>query len=336
MSNNNDQPLAEFAAIANGDHHDPFSVLGPHRDDTGWCIRTFQPRAEAVDVVDEGGRVLTPMERVYAPGLFEAKLEEEPASYRLRLQFDGGCRDTEDPYRFSSLLGEIDFHLMAEGTHRRLFDKLGASPTVVAGVEGVSFAVWAPGARRVSVVGPFNDWDGRCHPMRLHPGNGVWELFIPGLGSDELYKYEIKSSAGYLLPLKADPYGRRHEPPPGNASIVPANRPMAWQDGAWMSRHNRGNALDAPMAIYEVHPGSWRRKPEEGNRWLSYLELADELVPYVKEMGYTHIELLPISEHPFDGSWGYQPIGMFAPRYRFGKPRACCDPGGWQHRDRHH
>jgi 1,4-alpha-glucan branching enzyme len=216
----------------------------------------------------------------------------------------------------------MDRHLMGEGSHLRLYEKLGAHPREVDGVEGVYFAVWAPNARRVSAVGPFNQWDGRCHPMRLHPENGVWEIFIPGLGPGELYKYEIKAQDGRLLPLKADPFGRRAEPPPGNASIVPANREMTWTDEEWMTgARGEATALEAPIAIYEVHLGSWRRKPEENGRSLSYQELADELVPYVKDMGYTHIELLPVTEHPFDGSWGYQPIGMYAPTYRFGTPR---------------
>ncbi len=317
-----DNLKVDFAAIAAGECANSFAILGPHEDTKGWCIRSFLPNAEAVDDVDSNGDLIVAMKRVHAAGLFQGDLDEEPGYYRLKLrQHDEAERVVDDPYRFASLLGEIDLHLLGEGTHRRLFEKLGASPAEIDGVTGVHFGVWAPNAKRVSVIGPFNNWDGRVHVMRLHPGNGVWDIFIPGIGEDALYKYEIKDANGHLLPLKADPFGRRHEPPPGNASIVPANRPMQWHDAHWMEHRLPVNSLDAPIAIYEVHLGSWRRNPEEGNRWLNYLELADELVSYVKDMGYTHIELLPVSEHPFDGSWGYQPIGLFAPTYRFGKPR---------------
>ena len=317
----NDSTHAVLESIASGDCHDPFAALGPHQEGKGWRVRTFQPRAKAITLV-EGPGGGTELKRVHSAGIFEATLEKDPGPYKLRLEEDAGERVVEDPYRFPSLLGEMDRYLMGEGRHMRLYEKLGANPTEVEGVSGVYFAVWAPNARRVSVVGHFNNWDGRIHPMRSHPLNGVWDIFIPGLEAGELYKYEIKGPEGHLLPLKADPFGRRHEPPPGNASIVPANREMNWSDQAWMeAERHPANDLDAPIAIYEVHLGSWKRKPEEGNRYLTYHELADELVPYVKEMGYTHIELLPVSEHPFDGSWGYQPIGMFAPTYRFGQPR---------------
>jgi 1,4-alpha-glucan branching enzyme len=318
----NDNQHEVFEAIARGEHRDPFAVLGPHHSSDGWTVRTFQPRARAVDLVDQAGSVLAPMRRVHPAGVFVARVDKQPNAYRLHVKEDTEERIIEDPYRFSSLFGEIDHHLIAEGTHLRLFDKLGAHPTEVEGLPGVSFGVWAPNAQRVSVVGSFNHWDGRCHPMRFHPGNAVWELFIPGLEPGELYKYEIRGIHGELMPLKADPFGRRAEPPPGNASIVPDDGEMNWQDSNWMSglREQR-SGLNAPIAIYEVHLNSWRRKPEEGDRWLTYLELADELIPYVKEMGYTHIELLPITEHPFDGSWGYQPIGLFAPTYRFGTPQ---------------
>ena len=318
----NDTIHGAIEAVVSGDCGDPFAVLGPHREGKGWKIRTFQPRALDVAVVDDEGQVLAPMKRVQSAGVFEASLKKKINHYRLHLKEDWGERIIEDPYRFPPLLGEVDRYLMGEGSHLRLYEKLGANPTEVEGVRGVYFGVWAPNARRVSVVGPFNHWDGRCHPMRLHPSNGVWELFIPGLEPGELYKYEIKGPNGQLLPLKADPFGRRAEPPPGNASIVPANREMHWHDQQWLVEQRRqASALDRPLAIYEVHLGSWRRRPEEGDRWLSYQELADELVPYAKDMGYTHIELLPVTEHPFDGSWGYQPIGLYAPTYRFGTPR---------------
>jgi 1,4-alpha-glucan branching enzyme len=226
-------------------------------------------------------------------------------------------QETEDPYRFPSALGELDLYLLGEGSDQYVYRKLGAHPVTLLGVEGTRFAVWAPNASRVSVVGDFNSWDGRRHTMRVHPGNGIWEIFVPGIGNGALYKYEITDAAGKLLPLKADPYGTLHEPPPGNSSIV-FESSYDWRDSAWMARRSDGLTLDAPMSIYEVHLGSWRRK-DDGS-YLTYRELAHELVPYVVDLGFTHIELLPVTEHPFDGSWGYQPIGMFAPTQRFGSP----------------
>ena len=307
-------------ALVRGEYREPFSVLGQHRDAQQWILRTFQPQASAVDVLDADGELLTRMTPLPFEGLFEASLSFQ-VDYRFRLQEGQSTRIIDDPYRFDSPLGELDRHLMSEGTHLRLYEKLGARPLTLQGVNGVHFAVWAPNAQRVSVVGPFNQWDGRRHLMRVHPDNGVWDIFIPGLQAGELYKYEIMSRKGGLLPLKADPFARRSEPPPGNASIVPANREMNWTDQDWLVQRHSRTALDAPMAIYEVHLGSWRRRADENKRWLNFHELADELVPYVKDMGYTHIELLPVSEFPYDGSWGYQPIGLYAPTWRFGEPR---------------
>ena len=226
-------------------------------------------------------------------------------------------QDTEDPYRFPSTLGEMDLYLLGEGSDRYVYRKLGAHTTTVQGVSGTRFAVWAPNASRVSVIGDFNSWDGRRHVMRLHPGNGIWEIFIPGVGNGTLYKYEITDACGSLLPLKADPYGALHEPPPGNSSIV-FDSHYRWDDDDWMAQRAPEPRLDAPIAIYEVHLGSWRRK-DDGS-YLTYRDLANELVPYVADLGYTHIELMPVTEYPFDGSWGYQPIGMFAPTQRFGTP----------------
>ncbi len=225
----------------------------------------------------------------------------------------------------------MDFHLIAEGNHLELYRRLGAHEVTLDGVDGVAFSVWAPNARRVSVVGPFNDWDGRRHPMRCHFGIGVWELFLPGLRAGTLYKYEIKGANGDVLPLKADPLALRAEHPPSTASIVGSLSPSP-PDSDWAHRRAELNARDAPMSILEVHLGSWRRK--DGNRVLTYRELADQLVPYAKDMGFTHLELMPIMEHPFDGSWGYQPLGLFAPTSRYGTPedfrafvRACHDAG---------
>lgn len=308
-------------AIVDGIPGDPFAFLGGHKDDQHWVVRTIQPQANSVELVNADGHHLAMMERGHDDGLFEARLPLPVSAYRFKLhEADGHERIIDDPYRFPSLLGDIDRFLMGEGTHLQLHHKLGAHLEQFDGVDGVQFAVWAPNASRVSVVGPFNNWDGRCHLMRLHPANGAWDIFIPGLGQGDLYKFEISGPDGKLLPLKTDPFARRMEPPPGNASIV-YRSDYQWQDDAWRKKREPAAAsLRRPMAIYEVHLGSWARNTEENNRQLSYEELVARLVPYVKDMGYTHVELLPISEHPFAGSWGYQPIGMFAPTCRFGTP----------------
>ena len=317
-------------AIAHGHHHDPFSYLGMHPSDSGLIVRAFLPHARGVTLIDTAGKDIAPFERVDPAGLFIARLTEtKPFPYRLRLAVENGIEEIEDPYRFAPVLGAMDFHLIAEGNHLELYRRLGAHEATIDGVTGVVFSVWAPNARRVSVVGPFNAWDGRRHPMRCHFGIGVWELFLPGLRAGTLYKYEIKGANGEILPLKADPLALRAEHPPSTASIVGALS-SAPHDAAWAERRGELNARNAPMSILEVHLGSWRRKEE--NRVLSYAELADQLVPYAKDMGFTHIELMPIMEHPFDGSWGYQPLGLFAPTSRYGTPddfrsfvRACHD-----------
>jgi 1,4-alpha-glucan branching enzyme len=227
----------------------------------------------------------------------------------------------EDPYRFSSTLSDFDLHLLGEGTHYRAYEKLGSHLLGQDGVPGVRFAVWAPNARRVSVVGDWNGWDGRVHPMRLHPGNGLWEIFLPGLAEGALYKYEILSKANTLIALKSDPYSFSFEDAaPRTASMI-TDLGYTWGDGEWMAGRGSKSALDAPLAIYEVHLGSWMRVPEEGDRSLSYREMGERLGAYVAEMGYTHVELLPITEHPFYGSWGYQPIGLYAPTRRYGTPQ---------------
>ena len=218
------------------------------------------------------------------------------------------------------MLGELDIHLLVEGTHLRAFEKLGAHVATIDGVAGATFAVWVPNARKVSVVGDFNGWDGRRHPMRCRFECGVWEIFLPGVTVGAAYKYEIKDRFGNRLAEKADPFAVESETPPKSASIVPDPTSYVWNDREWMRSRAHHNDRDAPVSIYEVHLGSWKRRPEENNRYLTYRELADDLVPYVKDLGFTHIELMPIHEYPFDGSWGYQPVGLFAPTSRYGKP----------------
>jgi 1,4-alpha-glucan branching enzyme len=319
----------EIHALVTGEHGDPFAALGPHvvptPEGAALVVRALILGAESVTVKPVGGapapRV---MERLHPDGLFEAVFpgQREGFPYRLEVR-DGQGQTTEldDAYRFPSTLGALDLVLLGEGTHYRAYEKLGAHLATIDGVAGVVFAVWAPEARRVSVVGDFNAWDGRRHPMRLHPGNGLWELFVPGVGEGARYKFEILSRSGRLLPLKADPYALAFElETPRTASLVYRLGYDAWGDEAWMAERARRQALDSPIAIYEVHLGSWMRVPEEGDRVLTYRELAERLAAYVLEMGYTHVELLPLAEHPFYGSWGYQPIGLYAPTRRYGTP----------------
>jgi 1,4-alpha-glucan branching enzyme len=311
-----------------GEHEDVFGVLGPHAVELpggpGLVVRAFLPGADAVHVLPRG-HAPRAMERVHPAGLFEAVFagRSAPFPYRLRVRDGAGAADEiEDAYRFPSTLSDYDRHLLAEGTHEQVADKLGAHPGVLDGVAGTAFAVWAPNARRVSVVGDFNRWDGRRHPMRLHPGNGVWEIFVPGVGEGARYKFEIRARSGEPLALKADPCAFAFEAEtPRTAALVTALDGYRWHDAEWTSRRGRRSPHEGPMAIYEVHLGSWRRVPEEGDRFLTYGELATQLGAYVREMGFTHVELLPVMEHPFYGSWGYQVIGYFAPTRRYGTPR---------------
>jgi 1,4-alpha-glucan branching enzyme len=314
--------LDSAALIAAADHPDPFAFLGMHEADGGLVVRAFLPGARAAEVIErDGGHRVAAMSRIHESGVFAGRLaHRRPFAYRLRVDFGHGFDDYEDPYRFGTLLGELDVYLLAEGTHHRAYERLGAHCLTLDGIAGVAFAVWAPNARRVSVVGDFNMWDGRRHPMRHRHESGVWELFIPGVAPGALYKYEIRASNGAVLPLKADPVAFFAERPPSTASIVYDLGAFDWGDQAWMQRRAATDTLSAPVSVYEVHLGSWRRRVEQGNRYLSYTELAAELVPYVQDMGFTHVELLPITEHPFDGSWGYQPTGMFAATSRFGTP----------------
>lgn len=299
-------------ALVEGRHGDPFAHLGLH-DRGGWGVTALAPGAEKLWVVSDKTVQANPV--AGAEGLFVAALDG-PAPYRLRAEAGGTVWEFEDAFRFGPVLGEMDEYLLAEGTHNRLWQALGAHPCTHEEVAGTRFAVWAPNAGRVSVVGSFNLWDGRRHPMRKRGATGVWETFIPGVGAGLAYKYEIVGADGALR-LKSDPVGFGSEHPPQNASVVRDLPYNLWTDGRWMTQRKAAQNTAAPISIYEVHLGSWRRK---GDRRLSYVELADELVSYAVDMGFTHLELLPISEYPFDGSWGYQPVGLFAPTIRHGTP----------------
>jgi 1,4-alpha-glucan branching enzyme len=317
-----------ISAIVTGSNGDPFAVLGPHvierKGARAIVIRSFQPRATAVDVVrlDLPEPTSLPMTLRDAGGVFEATFPNEDVvfPYRLRVTRPDGRRDEiDDPYRFAAVLGDLDLHLFGEGRHLRIFERLGAHAMVIDGCAGFFFAVWGPNAQRVSVVGDFNNWDGRAHPMRLRIGSGVWELFVPGLVEGRRYKYEIRTRDGSHVFLKTDPYGTTSEQPPGSASLTLDPSRYEWQDEAWIAaRAEAGERFERPMAVYEVHLGSWKRQDDGG--YLTYRELAAQLVPYVKEMGFTHIELLPVLEHPYAASWGYQVTGFFAPTSRFGTP----------------
>ncbi len=309
-------PMTELAPAAReilaGRHADPFSYLGPHIENDRNIVRVFLPNADRVVAVDAAGE--HELDRIDSAGLFAGPLDGLQ-HYRLRARFGDNEVELEDPYRFPPVLSDFDLYLLGEGNHLKMYDKLGAHPMEIEGVAGVGFAVWAPNARRVSVVGDFNLWDGRRHAMRVR-GNGYWEIFVPGARADDKYKYEIVANNGALLPLKSDPLGFAGEMRPATASVV--------VDATKLPRPSPAphhiNALDKPMSIYEVHLGSWRRKGEHGQYWLNYRELAEQLPAYAADMGFTHVELLPVAEHPFDGSWGYQPTGLFAPTSRFGTP----------------
>ena len=313
---------ATIAAIVGARHGDPFAVLGMHGGGAApLSVRVFWPDAERVEVLDAAtGERVAALEKRHPTGFFAGPVpgRTAPFSYRLRLTAGDATWEAEDPYRFPPILGSLDVHLMAEGSHRRIYERLGAHPTIVDGVAGVTFAVWAPNAQRVSVVGDFNQWDGRRHPMRKRVEVGSWEIFLPGVGKGERYKFELLPMKDGSPLLKADPLGFRHELPPATASVVHGLPIHEWHDAQWVEWRRGRQSATAPISIYEVHLGSWRRG--DGNRFLTYDELADELIPYVQDLGFTHIECLPVSEHPFSGSWGYQPIGLFAPTARHGEP----------------
>jgi 1,4-alpha-glucan branching enzyme len=316
-------PLEEVESLLNAEHSDPFHILGAHivewKKKPAVAVRAYLPGAEQVWVRRDSE--LLPSQRIHVDGFFEAVFPNEAQvfPYRLRARYgEGNEPEFEDPYRFPPVLSEFDLYLLGEGTHSKSYEKLGAHLIEVDGVSGVVFAVWAPNARRVSVVGDFNNWNGRRHPMRVRGSSGVWELFIPGLAPGEIYKYEVKGRNEYLG-FKADPYGFFAELRPKSASIVHDINDYVWHDQAWMEARAQRQSLNSPLSIYEVHLGSWRLG--EGNRLLSYRELAEQLVDYVGELGYTHLELLPVMEHPLDESWGYQTVGYFAPTSRHGTPQ---------------
>jgi len=315
---------ADRTRLIEGEHSSPHSILGMHPETRagrkGSVVRAFHPDAVRAEVLLPDG-VVKPLE-LETGGLFGQFLEgvTPPCDYSIRFDFPDGNRwERRDPYRFLPTLGDLDIHLFGEGRHRQLWKHLGAHPRTVEGIQGVAFAVWAPNARRVSVIGDFNRWDGRLFPMRGLGASGIFELFVPDLEPGILYKYEILTQEG-MLRTKADPFGFAMEVPPGTASRVVATDRYEWGDGPWRKARRAADPRKEPMIVYEAHLGSWARVPEEGNRRLTYRELADKLVAHVKRLGFTHVELMPVMEHPFDGSWGYQVSGYYAPTSRYGTP----------------
>ncbi len=303
--------------LLRGCHHDPFEILGPHQQGDHWVIRALLPGTAAAEVVLADGSL--PMERLPETDFFTVTVQSPSLPvYRLRWRpGQGDWRESEDPYRFAPAIGDLDLHLFAEGRHQHIYRILGAHVCEHQGVSGVRFATWAPNARRVSVVGDFNQWHGLAHLMRVRGQSGVWELFVPGLGAGDKYKFEILDANGQLQ-LKADPYGNRFELRPANAAVICAQSAYRWHDTEWMARRASWDWQSSPVSIYEFHLGSWRRDPEGG--FLNFREVAAQLADYVEELGFTHVELLPVTEHPLDDSWGYQTTGYFAPSRRFGEP----------------
>lgn len=310
--------------IVQADHHDPFHVLGMHKTEDGMVVRVFLPNAREITVVDfHQPDYRYPMDKIHEYGFFEVVMKDKKDFFEYQLEITDHFDNhwiTHDPYSFLPIMSEYDLYLFNKGDHRRIYEKMGAHIQTVNGVEGTYFAVWAPCARRVSVVGDFNQWDGRVNPMRSIGSSGVWEIFIPRLKEGNVYKYEIKTQNGDIL-LKADPYAFYSELRPKNASIIYNLEGYEWKDEEWMQRRRETNYLEQPVSIYEVHMGSWMRESEDENGFITYRDAADKLVKYVKEMGYTHIEFLSLAEHPFDGSWGYQVTGYYAATPRYGEPK---------------
>ncbi len=328
----------EINKIINSEHHNPFEVLGSHKvkiqEKTVVVIRTFQPGAKKVEIIEikktshRGKPCVRPSSKEYPMqgidynGLFEAvfRRRKKVFPYKLKITFnEKNVQVVYDPFSFKQILTDYDLHLFAEGNHYNIYDKLGAHIMTVDGIEGIHFAVWAPNAIRISVIGDFNSWDGRRHPMSVLGESGVWEIFIPDLKEGDIYKYEIKAKNNDIY-IKSDPYAYYTEIRPKTASVVYNIDKYKWGDDLWMQERDNKNQIESPIAIYEVHLNSWKRVPEEKNRALTYREAAIELVKYVKEMGFTHIELLPVSEHPFDDSWGYQVTGYYSATSRYGTP----------------
>jgi 1,4-alpha-glucan branching enzyme len=313
----------ELEALVRREHSNPHGILGAHPVRGGVTIRALRPAACAITAQLEDGTAVE-LELIHPGGVFEGLAEgaEMPLRYRLEIDYDGdaGTFTVEDPYRFQPTIGELDLYLIGEGRHEQIYERLGAHVIEHEGVQGTSFAVWAPAARAISVVGDFNSWDGRLHAMRSLGSSGVWELFLPEIEPGRHYKFEILGADGELV-LKADPYAQQAEHPPQTASIVfRSEHEWGAGDGEWLTRRAEQQPLARPISIYEVHLGSWRLNTLGGNRRLTYLELADELSAYVKDMGFTHIELLPVMAHPFSGSWGYQVTSYYAPTPRYGTP----------------
>jgi 1,4-alpha-glucan branching enzyme len=306
----------QIERLVGGQLREPHTLLGPHPSKGSTIVRAWRPEAQTVQVLVDG-EVAAKLERVHAGGLFEGTVEGTVEDYELEIGYaDGKTFTIRDPYSFLPTLGELDLHLAGEGSHRRLHEKLGAHPRTERGVGGVSFAVWAPNARSVRVVGDFNSWDGRLNPMRSLGSSGIWELFVPGIGPGVMYQFEVLTAQGEII-LKADPYAFAAEEPPKHASVVYEST-YEWGDGAWMETRRTKDSQHGPMSVYELHVGSWRRTAD--NEPLSYRDLASLLADYCVEMGFTHVELMPIAEHPFGGSWGYQVSNYFAPTARYGTP----------------
>lgn len=318
----------EVFRLIDGECHDPYTILGMHpivgKEPARryLAVRAFFPNAESISVIDVDGSKRYKMEKLHDGGFFETMIKDRSDFFAYQLEITDHTQNTftvYDPYCFLPVLTDFDLHLFNEGNHHKIFEKLGAHIKTINGISGTLFAVWAPCAKRVSIIGGFNQWDGRRHQMRSLGSSGIWEIFIPGICKGDLYKFEIKTAKGEIY-VKSDPYAFYSELRPETASIVYDLEGYEWMDAKWITARDTGNNFEKPIAIYEVHPGSWARIPEEGSRFLTYRELADRLVKYVVDMGYTHIEFMPVAEHPFDGSWGYQVTGYYSITSRYGKP----------------
>jgi 1,4-alpha-glucan branching enzyme len=319
--------LEQIGALIEGQHENPFALLGPHAIECdgrrALAVRAYLPNNTQAWLVDQSHSKLTPMRRIHPAGVFETicpwDAAESAFEYQLQIADESGKTNViHDPYAFPSLFTDFDLFLLGEGTHYQSYERMGAQLRTINGVSGVNFAVWAPNAQSISLIGDFNRWDGRQHQLRKH-ANGIWELFVPGLKAGEIYKFRVKTKFGEIVD-KTDPYGFAAELPPRTASIVSDLTAHTWNDSAWMDRRRKSRFHEEPISIYEVHLGSWKRAHDGRNGWKNYRQLAHELVAYCQKMGFTHLELLPVSEHPFSGSWGYQTVGYFAATSRYGTP----------------